>query len=95
MDYISVEGVKTDTDSAYIVIFTMNIFAALRSRSPQNRIHLINRVRKYIHDDGFAGILESIDVNNTESIRSACRDLNIYMKVPYIRPRVQAWLKGY
>jgi hypothetical protein len=73
----------------------MNIYSALRSRPPCQRIHLINRVRKYINDDGFAGILESIEVENLESIRQACRALNTYKRVPYIRPRVMAWLKGY
>ena len=73
----------------------MNIFVALRSRSPVDRSHLINQVRNYIDDDGFAGILETIDVNSTASIREACRVLNVYMDVPYIRPRVRAWLKGY
>jgi hypothetical protein len=73
----------------------MNIYSALRSRHPHQRIHLINRVRNYINDDGFAGILESIEVENLESIREGCRALDMYMKVPYIRPRVQAWLKGY
>jgi hypothetical protein len=87
--------VKTDTHSTCITIFTMNIFVALRSRSPVDRSHLINQVRNYIDDDGFAGILETIDVNSITSIREACRDLNIYMNVPYIRPRVNAWLKGY
>jgi hypothetical protein len=73
----------------------MNIYSALRSRHPHQRVHLINRVRKYINDDGFAGILESIEVENLDSIREGCRALDVYMKVPYIRPRVQAWLKGY
>jgi hypothetical protein len=73
----------------------MNIFATLRSRPPHQRAHLIRRIRKYINDDGFASILESIDVEDTESIREGCRALDVYMKVPYIRPRVIAWLKGY
>lgn len=73
----------------------MNIYSALRSRHPHQRVHLINRVRNYINDDGFAGILESIEVENLESIREGCRALDVYMKVPHIRPRVQAWLKGY
>ena len=73
----------------------MNIYSALRSRSPVDRSHLINQVRNYIDDDGFAGILETIDVNSTASIREACRVLNIYMDVPHIRPRVRAWLKGF
>jgi len=70
----------------------MNIYSALRS--PKRKL-LIQRVRKYINDDGFAGILESIDVESPKSIRKACRELDLYMKVPYIRSRVQAWLKGY
>lgn len=73
----------------------MNIFATLRSRPPHQRAQLIGRIRKYINDDGFASILESIDVEDTESIRQGCRALDVYMKVPYIRPRVNAWLKGY
>lgn len=73
----------------------MNIYSALRSRHPHQRVHLINQVRRYINDDGFAGILESIEVENLESIRQGCRALNVYMTVPHIRPRVQAWLKGY
>jgi hypothetical protein len=70
----------------------MNIYSALRS---DKRKHLVQRVRKYINDDGFASILESIDVENPTSIRDGCRALDAYMKVPFIRPRVQAWLKGY
>ena len=70
----------------------MNIYSALRS---SKRKQLIQRVRKYINDDGFVSILESIDIDNPASIRQACRELDMYMKVPYIRPRVQAWLKGY
>ncbi len=70
----------------------MNIYSALRS---SKRAHLINQVRKYINDDGFVSILESIDVENPASIREGCRALDVYMKVPYIRPRVNAWLKGY
>jgi hypothetical protein len=70
----------------------MNIYSALRS---SKRTQLIRRVRRYINDDGFVSILESIDVENPASIRQACRELDIYMKAPYIRPRVQAWLKGY
>ena len=73
----------------------MNIFASLRYRPPHQRAHLIGRIRKYINDDGFASILESIDVEDTESIRQGCRALDVYMQVPYIRPRVNAWLKGY
>jgi len=73
----------------------MNIYSTLRSRDPHQRVDLIHRVRKYINDDGFAGILESIEVENLESIRQGCRALNVYMNVPHIRPRVQAWLKGY
>lgn len=73
----------------------MNIFATLRSRPPHRRAHLIARIRKYINDDGFAGILESIDVEDLESIRNGCRALDIYMGIPHMRPRVQAWLKGY
>ena len=87
--------IKTDTHSTCIIIFIMNIYATLRSRSPVDRSHLINQVRNYIDDDGFAGILETIDVNSTASIREACRVLNVYMDVPYIRPRVRAWLKGF
>jgi hypothetical protein len=70
----------------------MNIYSALRS---PNRKQVIQRVRNYIHDDGFACIVESIDVENPASIRQACRALDMYRKVPYLRPRVQAWLKGY
>lgn len=73
----------------------MNIFATLRSRPPHRRAHLIARIRNYINDDGFAGILESIDVEDLESIRNGCRALDIYMGIPHMRPRVQAWLKGY
>lgn len=70
----------------------MNIYSALRS---SQRKHLIQRVRKYINDDGFAGILESIDVENPESVRRGCRALNVYMKAPHIRPKVMAWLRSY
>jgi len=70
----------------------MNIYSALRSSKHK---HLVQNVRKYINDDGFASILESIDVNNPESVRKACRALNVYMDAPYIRPRVMAWLKSY
>lgn len=70
----------------------MTIYSALRS--PKGK-QLVRNVRKYINDDGFAGILESIDVEKSESIREGCRALNVYMNVPHIRPRVQAWLKGY
>ncbi len=73
----------------------MNIYSALRSRPPHRRALLIGRIRKYINDDGFAGILESIEVENVESIRRGCRALNIYMGIPSIRPRIQAWLKDY
>lgn len=73
----------------------MNIYSALRSRHPHQRVHLINRVRRYINDDGFAGILESIEVENLESIRQGCRALNVYMKAPHIRPKVMAWLRSY
>ena len=73
----------------------MNIYSALRSRQPHQRVHLINRVRKYINDDGFAGILESIEVENPESIRKACQALDIYVSIPHMRPRVMAWLKSY
>ena len=70
----------------------MNIYSALRS---SKRKQLIQRVRKYINNDGFVSILESIDVENPASIREGCRELDIYMKAPFIRPRVRAWLKGY
>ena len=73
----------------------MNIYSALRSRPPHQRVHLIHQIRKYIDDDGFVGILESIAIEDVESIRKGCRSLDVYMKVPHIRPRVQAWLKGY
>ena len=84
-----------ETHSTCILLFTMNIYSALRARHPHQRVHLINQVRRYINDDGFAGILESIEVENLDSIREGCRALNVYMSVPHIRPRVQAWLKGY
>jgi molybdenum-dependent DNA-binding transcriptional regulator ModE len=70
----------------------MNIYSALRS---SKRAHLIKEVRKYINDDGFVSILESIDIDNPASIRQACRELDMYMKVPYIRPRISAWIHGY
>ena len=73
----------------------MNIYSALRTRHPHQRVHLINSVRRYINDDGFAKILESIEVENLESIRQGCRQLDIYMKAPRIRPRIMAWLKSY
>lgn len=73
----------------------MNIFATLRSRPPHRRALLIGRIRNYINDDGFASILESIEVENIESVREGCRALDVYMQVPHIRPRVNAWLKGY
>lgn len=73
----------------------MNIYSALRSRPPHQRVHLIRSIRKYINDDGFAGILESIDVNDLNSIRYACVRLNAYQKVPYLRPRLMAWVHGY
>ena len=73
----------------------MNIYSALRSRSPSERLALIYQARKYIKDDGFASILESIAVDDVKSIRRVCLALNVYMKAPYIRPRVHAWLKGY
>ena len=92
---MTTNGIKTDIPNAYYILFTMNIYSALRSRHPHQRVHLINQVRRYINDDGFAGILESIEVENLESIRQGCRALNVYMNVPHIRPRVQAWLKGY
>lgn len=73
----------------------MNIYSALRSRNPQQRKQLIARIRRYINDDGFAHILESIDVQNLDSIRHACLQLNAYQRVPYLRPRVMTWLQGF
>ena len=73
----------------------MNIYAALRSRHPHQRIHLINSVRRYINDDGFAGILESIEIENPDSIRKACQALDVYVRIPHMRPRIMAWLKAY
>lgn len=73
----------------------MNIYSSIRSRQPTQRTHLIGNVRKYINNDGFAGILESIVVEDVDSIRQACKSLNVYMKAPYIRSRVMAWLKAY
>lgn len=70
----------------------MNIYSALRS---SRRNHLIRTVRNYINDDGFAAIVESIDLEDLESIRQGCRDLDVYMKAPYIRPRIMAWIKSY
>ena len=84
--------IKTESSGSLKLLFIMNIYSALRS---SRRKHLIQRVRKYINDDGFAGILESIDVDNPESVRQGCRTLEIYMKLPYMRPRVMAWLKSY
>lgn len=70
----------------------MNIYSALRSN---NGRRLVARVRKYINDDGFAGIVESIDVNRSDSIREGCLALNAYMDAPFIRPRIMAWLRSY
>lgn len=66
----------------------MNIYSALRS---SKRRHLIQRVRNYINDYGFVSILESIDIENPESVRQGCRALNAY---PYTRSKVMAWLKS-
>lgn len=84
--------IKTESSGSLKLLFIMNIYSALRS---SRRKHLIQRVRKYINNNGFVGILESIDVDNPESVRQGCRTLEIYMKLPYMRPRVMAWLKSY
>ena len=66
----------------------MNIYSALRS---PKRKQLVQHVRKYIQDDGFVSILESIDVENPNSIRQGCRALNA---CPCMRSKVMAWLKS-
>lgn len=76
-------------------LLTMNIFSALRSRTPEQRAQLITRLRRHIHNEGFVGILESIDVRDVQSIRMTCLQLNAYQKVPYLRPRLMAWMHGY
>lgn len=70
----------------------MNIYSALRSRDGSR---LVRRIRKYINDDRFASIVESIDVSRHDSICQGCRALNVYMDVPFIRPRIMAWLRSY
>ena len=84
--------IKTDTPSFIHQDLTMNIYSALRSH---NGRRLVRRIRKYINDDGFAGIVESIDVSCSESIREGCRALNAYMDAPFLRPRIMAWLRSY
>lgn len=72
----------------------MNLYATLRSRTPYQRRHLISRTQTYIKDKDFVRIVSSIDVDDVQSIREGCRALTVYMKLPFMRPQVMAWLKS-
>lgn len=73
---------------------TMNIYSALRSKTPVERAMMIGRVRNYIQDDNFVNILSSMDINNPASIRTYCNYLSAWDKDSVIRPKVVAWLRS-
>jgi hypothetical protein len=73
----------------------MNLYATLRSGTPYQRRKLISRTPTYIRDKDFVRIVASIDIDDVQSIREGCRALTVYMKLPFMRPQVMAWLKSY
>ena len=72
----------------------MNIFAALRTRSPAERAQLIARARKYIHDPEFVSVLHHMHVDCLHSIRIGCAELRAWEGTPDMKSKIAGWLRS-
>jgi len=72
----------------------MNIFAALRRRSPSQRALLIGRVETYIRDREFVDVLRTMHVECIHSIREGCVQLRAWEGTPDMRAKVAGWLRS-
>ena len=72
----------------------MNIFSALRSRSPAERALLIRRVQTYIQDPEFVRVLNDMHVDCLDSIRSGCVELRAWEGTPDMKAKIAGWLRG-
>jgi hypothetical protein len=87
------DGLKTSFRDLCIV-FSMNIYSALRSRDSKQRTRLIGRVRKYVPDPAFHGVLSRMNVDDIASIRRQCGYLRAWDNDLYIRSKIIAWLRS-
>lgn len=87
------DGLKTSFRDICIV-FPMNIYSALRSRDSNQRAQLIRRVRKYVPDPAFHGVLYRMNVDDIASIRQQCGYLRAWDNDLYIRSKIIAWLRS-
>lgn len=72
----------------------MNIFSALRIRSPSERALLIERVPKFIRDPEFIRVLKNMHVDCIHSIRSGCAELRAWEGTPDMKAKIAGWLKS-
>lgn len=72
----------------------MNIFSALRIRSPSERALLIEQVPKYIRDPEFIRVLKNMHVDCIDSIRSGCAELRAWEGTPDMKAKIAGWLNS-
>lgn len=72
----------------------MNLFEKLIRLDSAGRARLLVRAPSYIHDTNFLNLLNSIDINRSETISIVCAQLRQFEAIPGMRAQIAAWIRS-